>query len=250
LADHGVKTAATELFDARAAVSMVASLIGNLAGVMWSLGIALIVAFFLLLRFGGNDDSRASRGLMGSERVSRTFREVNRYIAVKTLTSMVTGLLVGCLIWILDGELAALFGLVAFLLNYIPNLGSIIASIPAILLGYVSGGPGHGTLVLLGYVAINVGIGNIMEPRVMGRALGLWPLVTLLSVFFWGWLLGAIGALLSALLTVMVKAVLLALDDLRPIGMMLGPVPKMRGHAPEDEAILEGTLPQTGADKP
>ncbi len=248
LSEHGAPTKASELFDARATVGMIASLLGNLADVVWTLTIALIVAFFLLLRFGGLQGTSPTASFIGSERVARTFKEVNRYIAVKTATSMATGLLVGWWIWLLGGELPALFGLVAFLLNYIPNLGSIIAAIPAIVLGYLSGGLGHSVMLMVGYVCINVGIGNILEPRVMGRALGLWPLVTLLSVFFWGWLLGTIGALLSALLTVMLKMVLLTLNDLRPLGMMLGPVPRFTEVAPTGDAILEGTLPQTGAD--
>src|SRR5690606_26582643 len=113
--------------------------------------------------------------VMGSERVRKAVREMYRYIAIKTGTSMATGLLIGAWLWLLDAELPILFGLVAFLLNYIPTLGSFIAAIPAIFVALLQNGAGHAAGVALAYVAVNIAVGNVLEPRVMGRALGLWP---------------------------------------------------------------------------
>lgn len=228
-------------------IRFVASLAGDLAGLVWDISVALIIAAFLLLRFGRlQDDRQGVSGLLQTEQGSRALREVNRYVVVKTGTSMATGALIGAWTWLLGGELPVLFGALAFLLNYVPNLGSFVAAIPAIALGLLGGGLQHALLLALGYTVVNLAIGNIVEPRVMGRALGLWPLVILLSVMFWGWLLGVTGALLSALLTVLVKMLLLATADLRPLGLALGP--RLPAHAlqvvtPGD--LLEEALPQT-----
>jgi predicted PurR-regulated permease PerM len=236
------------LLDPAAAIPLVASLAGDFAGVLWEVILALIIAAFLILRFG-----KPAVGPMGissllrSERAARTLREVNRYIAVKTGTSMATGLLIGLWIWLLGGELPVFFGGLAFLFNYIPNLGSFAAAAPALALGLLVGGPQHAALLGLGYALTNLVIGNIVEPRVMGRALGLWPLVVLFSVMFWGWLLGVTGAVLSALLTLVLKVLLLAVEDLRPIGLGLGPrrasiPPRAMAHSSD---LLEEALPKT-----
>jgi predicted PurR-regulated permease PerM len=237
-----------EVLNPGEAMRFVASLAGGLAGLTWDIGVALIIAAFLLMRFGKltGDDAGAS-GLLRTERGSRTLREVNRYVVIKTGASCLTGILIGGWTWLVDGELPILFGVMAFLLNYIPSLGSVVVAVPAIAIGLLTGGVQHGLLLALGYGVTNLVIGNVLEPRMMGRALGLWPVVVLLSVIFWGWLLGLTGALLSALLTVILKMLLLATVDLRPFGLMLGPrstaVPARIVPTPED--LLEETLPQT-----
>jgi predicted PurR-regulated permease PerM len=248
LGQVNTRRAVEEVLHPREAVLVVASLATDLVGILWDITLALIIAAFLLLRFGRIDGPNATTpGLLRTERARHTLHEVNRYIAVKTATSIATGLLIGAWIWVIDGEMPVLFGVLALLLNYIPNLGSVAAAVPAIALGFWGGGVKHGLLLMLGYGATNLIIGNIIEPRVMGRALGLWPVVILLSVILWGWRLGVVGALLSALLTVIVKMWLLGSEDLRHIGLMLGP---RKGAAlPEVELaahdLLEEALPQT-----
>ncbi|MCY3541201.1 MAG: AI-2E family transporter [Gammaproteobacteria bacterium] len=126
---------------------------------------------------------------------------LNRYIAVKTCTSLLTGVCVTVLLLVLGVDFAILWGLLAFMLNYIPNIGSAIAAAPAILVTVVSLGWGSAALVLMGYVGINVGIGAGIEPRFLGRTLGLSTLVVFLSLIFWGWMFGPVGMLLSVPLT-------------------------------------------------
>ncbi|MDH3208158.1 MAG: AI-2E family transporter, partial [Gemmatimonadota bacterium] len=112
--------------------------------------------------------------------------------------------------------------LIAFLLNYVPTVGSIIAAVPAVLLSVILVGTvGHALLVALGYVVVNTVFGNIIEPNLMGRRLGLSTLVVILSLLFWGWTWGPLGALLSVPLTVIVKIWLENTTDLRWVAILL-----------------------------
>ncbi len=246
----GVRGSLIESLDPASAFQLVASLLGNVASVLSNTVLALIIAAFLLFRFvnlgGGKRRTGSGTGsVMGTARVRRAVREMYRYIAIKTGTSMATGLLVGIWLWAVDAELPILFGLLAFLLNYIPTLGSFVAALPAILVALLQQGAGQALLVTSAYLLVNIGIGNVVEPRVMGRALGLYPSVVLLSVLFWGWMLGIVGAVLSALLTLAVKLVLLSTEDLRIVGLALGPRPKTLAARTGQEDLLEEAMPQT-----
>ncbi len=147
---------------------------------------------------------------------------VRRYLAIKSMTSLVTGLLVGTFLVLMEIDFAVLWGLLAFLLNYIPNIGSLIASVPAVLLALLQQGPGWALLVAAGYLAINVSIGNLLEPRIMGEGLGLSTLVVFLSLILWGWLLGPVGMLISVPLTASMKIALQAYESTRPIAVLMG----------------------------
>ena len=109
----------------------------------------------------------------------------------------------------------------AFLFNYIPNIGSIIAAVPAILLALIQLGWGSAVLTLLAYLVVNITIGNFLEPRFMGRRLGLSTLVVFLSLLFWGWVLGPIGMVLSVPLTMIAKIAMAANEDTRWVAVML-----------------------------
>jgi len=111
--------------------------------------------------------------------------------------------------------------LLAFLLNYVPNIGSIVAAIPAVLLGLIQGGVGYALLVAVGFVVVNLVIGNFIDPFLMGRTVGLSTLVVFLSLVFWGWMWGSIGMLLSVPLTMMIKILLDNTDDLQWVAVML-----------------------------
>jgi predicted PurR-regulated permease PerM len=116
-------------------------------------------------------------------------------------------------------------GLLAFILNFVPVVGSIIAAIPAVLLALIESGPGWAILVAAIYGAVNVSIGSILEPRMMGERLGLSALVVFLSLVFWGFLLGPVGMFLSVPLTMLAKILLNNAEDLRWLAIMLGPAP-------------------------
>jgi predicted PurR-regulated permease PerM len=114
-----------------------------------------------------------------------------------------------------------LWALVAFLLNYIPNIGSIIAAIPAVLIALIQLGVGEALLVGLSYVLVNTVFGNVVEPRLMGRSLGLSTLVVFISLVFWGWILGPVGMLLSIPLTMVMKIALESRPQSRWIATLL-----------------------------
>lgn len=147
---------------------------------------------------------------------------VNRYLVIKTLVSLATGTLAGLWLAFLGIDFPVLWGLLTFLLNYIPNIGSIIAALPPVLLGIVQYGPGTALLVLIGYLVTNLTMGSFVEPRVMGKGLDLSTLVIFISLVFWNWLLGPIGMLLSVPLTMTVKIILESSDSTRWIGIFLG----------------------------
>lgn len=148
---------------------------------------------------------------------------VNRYIAIKTSVSLVTGLIVTLMLWALGIDFPILWGLLAFLLNYVPTIGSIIAAVPPVLLALIQIGPGAAGGVAIGFVVINVVMGNAVEPRFMGRELGLSTLVVFLSLVVWGWILGPVGMLLSVPLTITAKIALEANPQTHWLAVLLGP---------------------------
>jgi predicted PurR-regulated permease PerM len=148
--------------------------------------------------------------------------DIKHYMLIKTLISVVTGIIITIFLKIVGVHYAVLWGLVAFLLNFIPSIGSIIAAVPAILMALVQFNFGTALIVAVGYVVVNILIGSIIEPRVLGRGLGLSPLIVFLSLIFWGWLLGPVGMLLSIPLTIMIKIALDTQPNTKWIATLLG----------------------------
>ncbi len=155
--------------------------------------------------------------------VNKIYQNINKYIGIKSLTSFVTGLLVYLFLLIVGVDYPLLWGVLAFVLNYIPTIGSILAVIPPFLLTIVQLGFIESFVVLAGYITINTIIGNILEPKFMGKGLGLSTLVVFLSLVFWGWVLGPIGMLLSVPLTITIKIALDSSEETRWLAIMLGP---------------------------
>jgi len=159
-------------------------------------------------------------------RMTKIVREVQVYLGIKTLTSLITGLLIGVLAWIAGLDFPILLGIIGFVLNYIPTVGSILAAAPALILSVVQFGTiGNFVLVAVGYGAINIVFGNIIEPSLMGRRLGLSTLVVILSLLFWAWVWGPVGALLAVPLTMVVKIMLENTEDLRWVAILLDKSP-------------------------
>ena len=150
---------------------------------------------------------------------------MQRYLATKTVISLFTGIFVGVPLALMRIEFALLWGLLAFLLNYIPNLGSAFASVPPVLLTLVEDGIGWALGVALVFIVVNAVFGNVVEPYLMGRRLGLSTLVVFLSLVFWGWVWGPIGMLLSVPLTMIIKIMLENTEDLRWIAVLLSGQP-------------------------
>ncbi|GAB4335979.1 MAG: AI-2E family transporter [Desulfobulbaceae bacterium] len=157
----------------------------------------------------------------------RINRSVQQYLGLKTLISLLTGVLVAVALLLLQAPFPFLWGLLAFLLNFIPNIGSIVAGIPPILVTlFDSGSLTRTLLVAVAFVVIQTVVGNFIEPKVLGKGLDLSPLVVLLSLLFWGWLWGIPGMLLSVPLTAAIKISLEQFDSTKPIAILLGDNPR------------------------
>ncbi len=216
----------TDSFDPSALVSLLTNMIGKLGSTMSFALLILIATIFMLLEaplLPGKLRIALSSPDHELQSMRRFLRSFNRYVALKTLISMFTGILVGVMLWAKGVNFYILWGLVAFLFNFIPNVGSIVAAIPGILLTLLQFGYGDAMLVMAGYLAINVLIGNIIEPNVMGQGLGLSPLVVFLSLIFWGWLLGPVGMILSVPLTMFIKIMMESSKRWRNVAILLGP---------------------------
>ena len=157
-----------------------------------------------------------------SGRITEVIANIWRYLAIKTVISIATGVTAALLLWLLGVEYPLLWGFLAFCLNYIPNVGSFIASIPPIALAALDLGWASAAGVAVGYLIINNVYGSLMEPRLQGQGLGLSPLVVLISLLFWHFVLGIVGALLSAPLTMAVKIACEANPETEWIAVMLG----------------------------
>lgn len=147
--------------------------------------------------------------------------QVQSYLAIKTVLSLATGVLVGLWAAILDVDFALLWGLLAFLLNFIPNIGSILAAIPAMLLALIQHGVGTSLGLGAGYVVVNMIIGNVIEPTWMGKRMGLSTTVVFVSLFVWYEIWGPAGMLLSVPLTMVLKIMLEHSRDYRFIAAVL-----------------------------
>lgn len=218
------KSPLTDYFSPGKAMRMAANLLAGLTGLFTNLFLILLTVIFILVE-ASVFPKKIQAAFPDPEKTVgqfRTFMEsVNRYLAIKTLFSLATGITIWLWLAVLGVDFAATWGMVAFFLNFVPNIGSIIAAVPAILLALIQLGAPSAFLVCLGYAVVNIVFGNIMEPRFMGRGLGLSTLVVFISLIFWGWVLGTIGMVLSVPLTMIVKIALASDEDTQWIAIML-----------------------------
>ncbi len=211
-------------FDPSAVMRWVGSTLASFGNVMTNSVLILITVIFILAENTSfSDKLRLARGDKSSQAwLAELSTSIHSYLAIKAGISVVTGLLIYIWLTILGVDYAVLWGLIAFLLNFVPTVGSFIAAIPAVLLASVQLGLGSAGLTLLGFVVVNFLMGSAIEPRWMGKGLNLSPLVVFVSLVFWGWILGPVGMLLSIPLTIIVKIALAANKDTQWISVMLG----------------------------
>lgn len=218
--------------DERVAVGILGGAFQGLVRSFSSVATAVVILVFLLLEAA---DYRvkfraALSGTVDVGRLEKVTVDVQRYLFVKTVTSAVTGLLIGVLCYGVGLDFPILWGLVAFVLNYIPVVGSIIAAIPAVLLGLITIPLLKVLILATGYILVNTAVSNILEPTLMGRHLGLSPLIVFMSLVFWGWAWGPIGMFLSVPITMLIKILLENSDDLRWVATLMGTAKSLKGH--------------------
>lgn len=219
------REALVEQFNPGQAMDLFGRTLSGLGNVLTSTFLVVFIVLFILLEQAGLPE-KLRKALPNAERsmanTSGFIRQVNKYLVIKTSISLVTGTVITLWLWFLGVDFAVLWGLIAFLMNFIPNVGSILAAIPAVLLAIVQLGFGDAALVAMGFLAVNVVLGTLIEPRLMGSGLGLSPLVVFLSLITWGWLFGPVGMFLSIPLTMIVKIALEENQSTRWIAIMLG----------------------------
>ncbi len=221
---------AKSYIDPGKAMALAANMLAGFGNVLANSFFIILTVIFILLEASGFSAKMHTALKDAAETLKHfdTFTDsVNRYLAMKTLVSLATGLFITLWLWLLGVDHAILWGLVAFLLNYVPNIGSIIAAVPAVLLALVQIGPGMAALAAGGYVVVNIVMGNVVEPRIMGKGLGLSTLVIFLSLVFWGWVFGPVGMLLSVPLTMIVKIALESSEETHWLGILLGTESKL-----------------------
>lgn len=179
---------------------------------------SVVLIFLLFLLLGGSVREAPPGGMWGEVE-----KRVQRYLVFKFILSGVTGLLVGTILTFLGIDLAMAFGLMAFLLNFIPSIGSIVATLlplPVVLVSAdISGVTAILAILLPGSVQILVG--NIIEPKLMGDELDLHPVTILLALMVWGALWGIVGMLLATPMTAVMKIMFERSELTRPIARLL-----------------------------
>lgn len=223
------KAFVAENLDPQLAMRYAGRIARALSGMLGQAFVIFLVAAFMLVEASGlhrKIHSIPGVSEKGVEALENNFRDVRRYVALKSVMSLLTGALVILWLWVLEIDNALFMGLLAFFFNFVPTIGSFVAAIPGVLLGFILLGPGMAAVTAVGYVVINFGVSNVIEPRIMGQGLGISPLLIVVSLIFWGWLLGPIGMLLSVPLTLVVKAGLESGKATRPIAVLMGPPPK------------------------
>jgi predicted PurR-regulated permease PerM len=213
-----------EYFNPVAVMSLTAGFITAIGFVPNILLILLTVTFILL---EASSFPHKLRSILGNPelafpQVTKFVDDIRRYMIIKTIISLIAGSIIGLWLFILGVDYPILWGFLAFLLHYVPNMGIIIAAIPAVLLAFLQLGAGYAMLVIAGYLTVGFTIGNMVEPRLMGRKLGLSTLVVFLSLMFWGCLLGPIGVILCVPLTMSLKFACESSKGAQWIAILLG----------------------------
>ncbi len=210
------------MFQTNSIMLYIASTLKSLGSLLTNSFMIILTVTFMLMeisQFTTKIHQANSNSLIKFSEVSD---KINHYILLKALTSAATGIIITIILKFSGIHYAILWGLLAFILNFIPTIGSIIAAVPAILMAMIQYNPGVALMVGVAYLIVNILIGSILEPRILGKGLGLSPLIVFLSLIFWGWLLGPLGMLLSVPLTIMIKIALDTQPNTKWVATLLG----------------------------
>ena len=216
----------------------------SLMPILTTLGVATLVAFMVVMMLLETESFRNNvrRGLRDKSSaeffasVHGVTRQFQTFFFTKTLVSLLTGVVTALFTYAMGIDFPFIWGTLAFLLNYIPNIGSMISVVPPVLVALVQfEAPGRAFAAGIGLTAIQMVIGNFIDPRAMGRSLSLSPFVVFASMIFWGWMWGLPGIFLAVPLTILIRIVFEHIPVLRAVAIMMG--------GPEPEAPEQGTRP-------
>jgi len=215
----------TNLFQPAKILEFTASALNGLFNMVGNTFLIFLIILFILMEFGSF--SVKAQAIMSESDKSNSYfplilRNIRHYLGIKTLFCLLVGIFIYLALLIIGVDYPLLWALIAFLTYYIPNIGSIIATVPTILFALIQLGLG-GALWTLGIsMVIHNIIGNFIEPRVMGKGLGLSTLVVFLSLLFWGFILGMVGMFLSVPITMTIKIILEQNEKTKWVAILLG----------------------------
>ncbi|MEP5569222.1 MAG: AI-2E family transporter [Halioglobus sp.] len=191
------------------ALGFFGSFLSGLGDVLANFVLILFTVVFILADAPSFPGKMAGGESQGYHRYMAAFQDLvqamNSYIVTKALVSLLTGGLIWLGLALLDVKFAVLWAFLAFLLNFVPNIGSTVAAVPAVLLSLLDMDPLLTGGIIVLYLLVNTLVGNVIEPRWMGQRVGLSTLAVFLSLIFWGWMFGPVGMFLSVPLTMTVK---------------------------------------------
>ena len=214
-----------DLADPGKILSFTANAVGEIGGIMSNSFMIILITIFMLLEIKSvGFKAKLIQKVHGNslKYLDKIGHSIRNYLSIKTVVSFLTGIFIWIWLLVIGVDYAILWGLLAFLLNYIPNIGSIIAAVPTMLLALVQLGVGGMIWTGIGYLTVNLVMGNIIEPKVMGKGLGLSTLVVFLSLIVWGFILGGVGMFLSVPITMCIKIMLEQDEQTKWIAVLLG----------------------------
>jgi len=215
----------SKVLDPGKILGFTAGIVGQLGSILSDSFMILLIAIFMLMElkdFAYKADVIEKTQSRSLDYLTRIGESIRQYLSIKTAVSLLTGVFIFVWLWIVGVDYPVLWGIIAFLLNYIPNIGSILAAVPTMLLALVQLGPVAVFWTAMGYVVVNMVVGNVIEPKVMGKGLGLSTLVVFLSLIFWGYVFGSVGMFLSVPLTMTIKIMLEKDEKTKWMAMLLG----------------------------
>ena len=207
------------------AMGLAATILNGLKDVLTNVFLIIFTMIFFLLEASTVEtkvEAAFGRSTQSLQQPRAFLANLGRYLGIKTIVSLATGLSAGVVTWAIGLDFPLLWAMLAFLLNYVPTIGSIIAAVPAVLMALVQLGPGEASATAVGFVAINLVFGNFIEPRLMGYGVGISPLVVFIGLVFWGFVFGPVGMLLSVPLTMTLKLALESDERTRWIAILIG----------------------------
>ncbi len=215
----------TDIFDPSKVMNFTAGALGQLGGLMGNAFTIFFLVLFLLLEL--DSFSAKAKAISINTNISTSYLNtigvsIRNYLSIKTITSLLTGAIVWIALAILGLDYAIIWALIAFLLNYIPNIGSIIAAVPAVLFSLIQLGFMGGLWTSIIFVVANMLVGNVVEPKMMGKGMGLSTFVVFASLLFWGFILGTVGMFLSVPLTMTIKVMMEQNKNTKWMAVVLG----------------------------
>ena len=231
----------SETFQPGSIVGYALRLIRNLTQTAGNLFLLLLLMAFMMIEAGRYPDKlrEALRSRPGAIERFRGFgASIRSYVVINAIFGLVVATLQTILLLSLGVDFAILWGVISFLLSFVPNIGFVIALVPPALLALVEYGFTRSLIVVIGYVVVNFIVDNLIKPRFVGESLDLAPLVVVVSLLFWGWLLGPLGALVAVPLSIAVKVFFESFEESRWLAHLMsdaGPKPVVIDVAPDKD---------------